>query len=358
MPLGLLAGLTSEQVELILMHELAHIQRWDYLVNAFQTLVEGAMFYNPAVWWISKIIRLRREHCCDDFVVNTTQSAYAYATALTALEENRSSRPQPAVAATGGNLVTRIRRVLNQPEPALFPFAPVFAAVVLILVITGLLIARPRLASKTEATTSAKQAEAPIAQAIAPVRTGSIASAPARQNPGLFPAQPLAPAYKGWIEQDVVYIIRNDERVAFLSLRTDEERDAFIEQFWLRRDPTPGTAENEFKDEHYRRIAYANDHFASRVPAGVGWKTDRGRIYIMYGRPDEIESHPSGGIYDRPVAQGGGTISTFPFEVWRYQYIEGIGNEVLLEFVDPSMSGEYRMTIDPSEKDALRNKAR
>ena len=124
----------------------------------------------------------------------------------------------------------------------------------------------------------------------------------------------------------------------------------FIESFWLRRDPTPDTLDNEFKDDHYERIAYANEHFASGIP---GWKTDRGRIYIMYGKADEIESHPSGGTYDRPIEEGGGTTSTFPFEIWRYRYIEGIGNEVLLEFVDPSMSGEYRMTIDPSEKDAL-----
>jgi GWxTD domain-containing protein len=153
-----------------------------------------------------------------------------------------------------------------------------------------------------------------------------------------------------WVDEDVQYIITGEERAAWKRLKTDEEREQFIEQFWLRRDPTPDTIDNEYKDEHYERIAYANEHFASGIP---GWKTDRGRIYIMYGKPDEIESHPSGGTYDRPIEEGGGTTSTFPFETWRYRYIEGIGNEVILEFVDPSMSGEYRMTIDPSEKDAL-----
>jgi GWxTD domain-containing protein len=157
-------------------------------------------------------------------------------------------------------------------------------------------------------------------------------------------------ALKRWIDEDVAYIITNEERAAWKGLKTDEEREAFIESFWLRRDPTPDTIDNEFRDDHYERIAYANEHFASGIP---GWKTDRGRIYVMYGKPDEIESHPSGGTYDRPIEEGGGTTSTFPFEIWRYRYIEGIGNEVLLEFVDPSMSGEYRMTIDPSEKDAL-----
>jgi GWxTD domain-containing protein len=157
-------------------------------------------------------------------------------------------------------------------------------------------------------------------------------------------------ALKRWIDEDVSYIITGEERTTWKRLTTDEERDSFIESFWLRRDPTPDTIDNEYRDDHYERIAYANEHFASGIP---GWKTDRGRIYIMYGKPDEIESHPSGGTYDRPIEEGGGTTSTFPFEIWRYRYIEGIGNEVLLEFVDPSMSGEYRMTIDPSEKDAL-----
>ena len=157
-------------------------------------------------------------------------------------------------------------------------------------------------------------------------------------------------ALRRWLDEDVAYIITNEERAAYKALKTDEEREQFIEQFWLRRDPSPDTVENEYKEEHYERIAYANERFASGIP---GWKTDRGRIYIVYGKPDEIESHPSGGTYDRPIEEGGGTTSTFPFEIWRYRYIEGIGNEVLLEFVDPSMSGEYHMTIDPSEKDAL-----
>jgi GWxTD domain-containing protein len=160
----------------------------------------------------------------------------------------------------------------------------------------------------------------------------------------------LESPYRKWLEEDVAYIITDEERAAFKRLSTDEEREQFIEQFWLRRDPTPDTAENEYKEEHYRRIAYANERFSSGIP---GWKTDRGRIYIMYGPPDEIESHPSGGTYERPIEEGGGTTSVFPFEKWRYRYIEGIGTDVIIEFVDPTMTGEYRMTMDPSEKDAL-----
>jgi len=160
----------------------------------------------------------------------------------------------------------------------------------------------------------------------------------------------LETPYRKWLNEDVTYIISDEERAAFKRLNTDEEREQFIEQFWLRRDPTPDTTENEFKEEHYRRIAYANERFASGIP---GWKTDRGRIYITFGPPDEIESHPSGGTYERPIEEGGGTTSTFPFEQWRYRWIEGIGSDIIIEFVDPTMTGEYRMTMDPSEKDAL-----
>ena len=160
----------------------------------------------------------------------------------------------------------------------------------------------------------------------------------------------LSRPYKKWLEEDVVYIITDEERAAFKQLSNDEERDNFIEAFWQRRDPTPDTEENEYKEEHYQRIAYANEHFAAGVP---GWKTDRGRIYIMYGKPDEIDSHPSGGTYERPMEEGGGETSTFPFEDWRYRYIEGIGQEIIIEFVDTCMCGEYHMTMDRSEKDAL-----
>jgi GWxTD domain-containing protein len=156
--------------------------------------------------------------------------------------------------------------------------------------------------------------------------------------------------YKKWLNEDVVYIITPEERSAFLHLSTNEERESFIENFWARRNPDPDSPENTFKEEHYRRIAYANEHYASGIP---GWKTDRGRIYIMWGAPDEVDSHPSGGTYERPPEEGGGETSTYPWEDWRYRYLEGWGENIMLEFVDPTMTGEYHLTMDPSEKDAL-----
>jgi GWxTD domain-containing protein len=156
--------------------------------------------------------------------------------------------------------------------------------------------------------------------------------------------------YKQWLNEDVIYIISPEERNAFLQLDTNEEREQFIEQFWLRRSSNPDLPDNDFKEEHYRRIAYTNEHYASGIP---GWKTDRGRMYIMWGPADEVDSHPSGGTYDRPMEEGGGSTTTYPWETWRWRYLEGIGENVILEFVDPSGSGEYHLTMDPSEKDAL-----
>jgi GWxTD domain-containing protein len=195
----------------------------------------------------------------------------------------------------------------------------------------------------------------------------SYAPAQQEQDPGAAPApqkptkeqkkkikkglKELEGPYKQWLNEDVIYIIAPEERSAFLQLETNEEREQFIEQFWLRRSSNPDLPDNDFKEEHYRRIAYANEHYASGIP---GWKTDRGHMYIVWGPPDEIESHPTGGTYDRPMEEGGGSTSTYPWETWRWRYLEGMGEQnVIMEFVDPTSTGEYHLTMDPSEKDAL-----
>jgi len=274
-PAGLLAGLPTNQLEAILLHELAHIRRSDYLVNMAQSIAESLLFYHPAVWWVSGIIRAERENCCDDIVVATQGDPREYATALLALEETR--QVEPALAATGGELMNRIRRLLNQPQE--------------------------------------RRSGAPL------VLTVFL---------GVFCVVAMAQQYTpfvAWLTEDVVYIISDEERDAFEELGTDDERAHFIEQFWALRDSDPKTQENEFKQEHYRRIAYANDRFASR---DSGWKTDRGRLYIQYGPPDEIESHPNDGL-----------------EIWRYREMETLGlHDILLEFVDPAGSGEYRLVAE------------
>ncbi len=161
----------------------------------------------------------------------------------------------------------------------------------------------------------------------------------------------LKDVYKKWLERDVPYLITDEEKKAFKALQTDEERENFIEMFWRRRDPNPDTEENEFREQYYERIAYANEHFASGIP---GWKTDRGRVYIAHGKPDSIESHPSGGTYDRPSYEGGGSTTTYPFEIWFYRHLDGVGDGLEIEFVDPTGTGEYHIARDANEKDALK----
>ena len=293
LPVGLLAGLSCAQVESVLLHELAHIRRHDFLINAIQGLVEGLFFYHPAVWWISRVMRTEREHCCDDVAVAINGRAYEYALALAVLEESRTIGRNAAVAATGGSLVKRIHRLLYPKTNG--AWAPFLAATVLVVTCAATLAAWP----------------------LKPVHDHS--SMPQSES-----ERGLGAEYSKWLNEDVGYIINDAERTDFLRLRTDQERDNFVVQFWERRNPTPGAA-NKFKEEHYRRLAYTNQHFAAGLP---GWKTDRGHIYIVYGPPDEIESHP----------RGNGSI-----EIWLYHHIDGIGDNATVTFVDSTGRGEFRL---------------
>ena len=307
-PAGLLAGMPASQMEAILMHELAHIRRHDYLANLLQTVGEGFLFYHPAIWWISHVIRAERENCCDDLVVAASGDAHGYAAALAALEENRWMATKAVLASTGGNLVKRINRLLYPAKGT--ALAPFVSAAILMLAAAGALAAWQ-------------------AQALDSTAPAAEAAKAANLN-----------RYTRWLNEDVVYIIHDRERAAFLALNTDEERDQFIDQFWQRRE-SPGTAasvsDHEFKAEHYRRIGFANGHFGWH--AMPGWRTDRGRIYITYGPPDEIESHPSGG----PIGA-----ANYPFEQWLYHSIKGIGTNVMVEFDDVHNTGDFRMTEDPN----------
>ncbi len=244
----------------------------------------------------------------------------------------------------------------------LWPVSLLFAVTVCAVVATAQSSSSPSDAKSGATSSPSSQAGAPSASKNAddapPAQAGDQSSNPLqrplseKQKKANAKAlkQELSGTYKKWLSQDVVYIITPEEKTAFKQLSNDEERDQFIEQFWLRRDPTPDTPENEYKEEHYRRIAYANEHFSSGIP---GWKTDRGRIYITWGPPDQIEAHPAGGTYERSMAEGGGETNTYPFEDWRYRYLEGVGQEVELEFVDQCSCGEYSLSSNPNDKDAL-----
>lgn len=362
-PAQLFTGFPPEQLELILVHELAHIRRHDYLVNLLQSLAEDLLFYHPAVWWVSSVIRAERENCCDD-VVAANGNARGFAEALAALEQHRWTAQEVAanaLAANGGNLMYRIERLLGRRTSPRFASAAFVASLLPVTFVIATTIAHAQSAGTTPPLPAPPSPRAPElvaqaapAQAQTPAEPDAVAQSGTEEQKKQDEARlkkELETPYKKWLNQEVIYIITNEERKAFGALTTDQERENFIEQFWLRRDPTPDTVPNEYREEHYRRIAYAIENFGTaEIP---GWKTDRGMIYIKYGPPDEREEHSNGGTYQRPIEEGGGQTTVFPFEKWRYRYIEGMGNDVVIEFVDPSRKGEYHMTSDPAEKDAL-----
>jgi GWxTD domain-containing protein len=307
-PVGFLTGLPPEQIEAILLHELAHVARHDYLVNLLQRFVEALFFYHPAAWWVSKVMREEREHCCDDAVISITGNAQEYAVALAALEENRFSSQKVALAATGGKLMKRIQRILT-PSERQDSWVPLLVLGIVLASSAVLLVAW-----RSEART---------------------------QESALSLVKPDTPAvYSKWLNEDVVYIIDDAERGAFQQLATDEERNHFIEQFWERRNPTPGSSTNKFKEEHYHRIAFANQHFGT-ASGSAGWRTDLGHILIIYGRPDEIEAHP----------KGPGNV--FATEVWLYRHIEGVGDNVSITFIDRTGRGDFQLA--PGNATAVQN---
>jgi GWxTD domain-containing protein len=308
--------------EAVLAHEFAHLRRNDVLVASMARAVQCVFWFHPLAWWISRQVTELAELSCDAAALERTGDAAGYARILVDFAGRvnaagqRVALPGLAMAASSG-ISRRVDQVFELSGGTLRKLARPGLSLVLLGVPVVCLAATVVLAEQ---------------------------DAPAQQTPA------AGGPYVAWLTQDVAYIITDAERAAFKALTSDPEREKFIEQFWLRRDPTPGTPANEFKEEHYRRIAWTNEHFRYAARNLPGWKTDRGRIYITYGPPDQIETHPSGGDYQRPASEGGGTVAAYPFEQWRYRYIENVGKDVIIEFVDPTMTGEFRMTLDPNEK--------
>jgi GWxTD domain-containing protein len=303
-PVGCLMGLSASQVEAVLAHELAHIRRHDYLVSVLQSVVETLLFYHPAVWWVSQQVRREREHCCDDLAVQISGDSLAYAKALSFLEERRAAVPMMALGANGGVLIMRIRRLLGIKESPAVSKLAASTLLAVVFVATGLCVGTAARAASQQGAVSGISSQ------------GSLTK------------------YQKWLDEDVVWIIDRRERSAFLRLKADEEKDKFMEDFWERRNPTPGSAENPAKKEHYRRIEYANAYFTEAITPG--WKTDRGRIYIVYGPPDQIDSFP------RP----GGQFSPKPNDHWIYKSIDEHGvtrKNVGMTFVDECSCGKYKL---------------
>jgi GWxTD domain-containing protein len=310
LPASALTQIPPEQLEAILAHEFAHIRRHDYLVNLLQTVIECLLFYHPAVWWLSRRVRDERELCCDAAAVEYCGDLVSYARALLALEE---ARPALSMAATGGGALRgRIASLLGYrrtPSLAIPALAVLFVSAGVVWAVQSAppppppppaapappvpgeleALSRTELREKARTQLLAEMDRARVQMEKLAIARGAMQVAREAMQLHRPRTEPDAP-YRKWANEDVAYLISEQERIVFLSLGSDTEREKFIEQFWQRRDPTPGTPANECKEEHYRRIAYANSRFASSIP---GWRTDRGRAYISLGPPDEIESHPS-----------------------------------------------------------------
>jgi GWxTD domain-containing protein len=299
----------EQTLSAVMTHERSHVERRDPVRRLAASVYLAVCWFHPLAWWLFRHLSELAEAVSDDAALATVRNETAYAEILFAFWKRAPRRVlwQGVAMARAGTLTRRMERILDSDRTLsrrLGPAALLALTAVAIPVIYASAAVRP-------ASAFAAQAQAP-----APKTTKAEISTP----------------YLKWLNEDVLYLITPAERLAFTSLHSDEERVHFIEQFWRRRDPTPATPENETKEEHYRRIAYANDRFPW---TGPGWKTDRGRVYITFGPPREIESHPRG------------TNSTPPYEEWKYPYIEGVGSNIIWKFVDSAGTGEYRLVPSP-----------
>jgi GWxTD domain-containing protein len=315
LPVSALTGMSTMQIEALLAHELAHVLRQDYLISVMQSVVETALFYHPAVWWVSRQVRREREFCCDDMAVAVDGDELAYAKALSLLEERRGLNLEIALRANGGVLKMRIERLLGQKENAGTSQAVAMVSLVAVVAVSAGFVARMGKAQSVATTPAVTGVAHPGAARMKTVVKLS-KDAPEKEQAAM-PA-----AYRQWMNEDVAWIITPEERIAFIALTNDEERDHFIKQFWLRRD-LKGEAAYSFRKQHYQRITYANSHFSGTT---AGWATDRGHAYIVYGRPDSIDAHFN---------------AAEPYETWHYGDIQGKGID--LKFVDNCKCGDFQL---------------
>jgi GWxTD domain-containing protein len=326
----------SAKLRAVLAHEEAHVRRADWAIGAMARINCCVFWFHPLAWWLRGELDRLAEFACDDSALRQVGDRQQYAAALfeiaRAMKSARGRLIGDAISmAKETNVEKRMVQILDDTRT----IPPAFGrrGWVTLLVCSLPLV---YFASTVELARAQRLTRSGVPLPDNPPLAPQVRTQAGPPDPLLAATRPpTASPYQKWLDEDVVYLISADERRAFLRLTTDYERQQFIEQFWLRRDPTPGTEENEFKEEHYRRIAFANDHFSAGIP---GWKTDRGAIYMKYGPPDSLDTY-------------GATPATYPYETWTYRYLEGIGTDVELEFVDPTMTGRYHLTRDPTEKE-------
>jgi len=310
----------------VLAHEEAHVRRADWVIGIVARLNCSLLWFHPLAWWLRRELAVQAEYACDDSALASLRDRQDYARVLLDMASAAKSANGRLVwgaisMAKPSTVQKRIDQILDETRQISMGFgASRWATLAVCSLPLVYLVSAVQLAP-------AQSPPVPV-QVIAQTPVAPAAPAPRVRR------APDSP-YLRWLDQEVRWIISDIERASFVNLRTDADREKFIEAFWLQRDPTPGTEENEYKEEHYRRLAYANDRFTEDVP---GWNTDRGMVYIRFGPPDALDVH--------------GAIPgvSFPYESWRYRYIQGMGTDVDLEFVDTTMTGRYHLTRDPSEK--------
>ena len=351
LPFDISAHLGEAELEAIFAHELAHVRRRDNLTAGIHAIAETVFWFHPFVWWIGAHLLQERERACDQETLSMGCEPQVYAEGILKVCRYYVTAPVIFVAGvTGSNLKMRIEEIMKNQTTFPLRFGKrLFLAMAAAAAIGGPILAglmtAPMVRAQAPVRVIAAVESAARFTVIAETPQGQRGAPPAsavRQTPGQVTPAPVPPDWLG----EVSLLITDPERIAFQQLK-DDERQRFIENFWGQRNPTPGTPTNEFKDKFYERFAYANAHFSTSIP---GAQTDRGKMYILNGPPDELISHPSGGTYYRITPEGRGATMTFPFEAWRYRHIDGKGDNIIYEFVDKEMNGNYTLEYDPGAK--------
>jgi len=292
LPDDLAGKLEPSELQAVLVHELAHIRRRDNFWAAAVRLVVSVFWFHPLLWWLERRLLIERERACDEQVLAGGAQASDYLSGILKVCRMAYAGAHGYAGATGSNLKQRMEQIMST-NLNLTSSTAARAAIGSLLAI-GLLapLAGGFLRAQTTPGLRARPGSgitSAVIHGVSRVDHTKAMTALSRLFNAPAVGQIQTP-YMRWMTQDVVYIISQEEVRAFQSLRTDEERDKFIEQFWLRREPNPGSA--AFKEEHYRRIAYANERFYSAGAQSLdGWESARGRAYILLGPPDELEQH-------------------------------------------------------------------
>jgi GWxTD domain-containing protein len=375
LPEGVARSLTAAQLEPIIAHEMFHVRGRDNLAAALHTIVEAIFWFHPLVWWLGNRLVDERESACDEAVLRMGFPPADYAEGILKVCKSYVAAPACVSGVSGSNLKKRIEVIMENRGTNDLTLGK---KLVLLLAGAGMLVfplsagmttaseghsvqifrtVRPTLYEKVDRARLAVTNQVPVISVVSAVTLPVIEQATSAGLPILLqtPATSTGQTVSGqpeWLDY-VSFIITDQEKRAYQQLTNNQQRQGFITNFWLARDPTPGTPANEFNEEYDRRLAYANEHFSTQT--GIpGARTDRARVYIMNGPPDEftVGSTISGSYIG--TGQGNNftvtSSSAFPSEIWRYRHLDGTGSSVVYVFVDKQKNGEYTLEYDPGAR--------